>query len=45
MQLDPVGTLIFDLVIGGLAAFSLIYMVYYVWSIPRQPRSRLQQIV
>jgi uncharacterized membrane protein YdjX (TVP38/TMEM64 family) len=45
MQLDPTDSLIVLLVLGGLAIFSLVYMVYYVWSIPRQPLAQLQRIV
>ena len=33
------------LLLGGIIACSFIYMVYYVWSIPRQPLTRLQRIV
>ena|SRR5579875_2094625 len=32
------------LFLGIIVAASLIYMVYYVWSIPRQPLVRLQRI-
>lgn len=45
MQLDLADTIIFLLILGGLVAFSLIFMIYYIWNISRQPLTRLQRIV
>ena len=33
------------LFLGGIIVFTLIAMVYYVWTVPRQSSERLQQIV
>jgi hypothetical protein len=32
------------LFLGGIIVFTLIYMVYYVWTVPRQSSVRLHQI-
>ena len=33
------------LFLGGIIVFTLIYMVYYVWTVPRKSSERLHQIV
>ena len=48
-QLDSLAGNIFPALIllplGGIIVFTLIYMVYYVWTVPRQSSARLHQIV
>ena len=42
---DYIGLALILLFFGGIVVFTLIAMVYYVWTVPRQSSARLHQIV
>ena len=42
---DSIGLALILLFFGGIVVFTLISMVYYVWTVPRRSSTRLHQIV